>query len=491
MDPLHPTEEYYRNITRRQFFDVSARTMSAAMGAMGIAGLAGAAEKIAGTQPGVSLPSQPHFRPKAKRVIYMHMSGAPSQIDLFDYKPALRERFDQDLPESIRQGQRLTTMTSGQNRFPVAPSIFRFSRYPNNQDGAWVSELMPHTGSIAKELCFIKSMHTDAINHEPGITFFQTGSQQPGRASFGAWTSYGLGSGNANLPSFVVLITQGFGNMQALSARFWGSGFLPSEHQGVHLRSGSEPVLYLKDQPGIDRADRRRMLDALAELNEAHRVRTLDPEIDTRIAQYEMAYRMQMSVPELTDFSDEDPETLEMYGPEVHKPGSFAANCLLARRLSERGVRFVQLYMRGWDAHGNLPAEIRQQCAAVDQPQAALIRDLKRRGLLDDTLVLWAGEFGRTVYSQGQLTTETYGRDHHPRCFTVWLAGGGVKPGITYGATDEYSYNITQNPVSVHDLHATMLHLLGFDHTRLIYRHAGRDFRLTDVFGRVVHEILT
>jgi hypothetical protein len=349
---------------------------------------------------------------------------------------------------------------------------------------------MPHTGSIAKDLCFIKSMHTDAINHEPGITFFQTGSQQPGRASFGAWTSYGLGSGNANLPSFVVLITQGFGNMQALSARFWGSGFLPSEHQGVHLRSGGEPVLYLEDRPGIDRSDRRRMLDALGELNEAQRVRTLDPEIDARMAQYEMAYRMQMSVPELTDFSDEDPATLEMYGPEVTRPGTFAANCLLARRLSERGVRFVQLYMRGWDAHGNLPVEIRQQCGAVDQPQAALIKDLKQRGLLDDTLVLWAGEFGRTVYSQGELTTETYGRDHHPRCFTVWLAGGGVKPGITYGATDEYSYNITENPVSVHDLHATMLHLLGFDHTRLVHRHAGRDFRLTDVFGRVVHEIL-
>jgi hypothetical protein len=457
---------------------------------LGLAGLAGAAQRVASAQPEVALPGQPHFRPKAKRVIYMHMSGAPSQIDLFDHKPTLRDRFDQDLPASIRQGQRLTTMTSGQNRFPVAPSIFRFSRYPNNQDGAWVSELMPHTGSIASELCFIKSMHTDAINHEPGITFFQTGSQQPGRASFGAWTSYGLGSGNANLPSFVVLITQGFGNMQALSARFWGSGFLPGEHQGVHLRSGGSPVLYLKDPPGIDRADRRRMLDALGELNEAHRVRTRDPEIDTRMAQYEMAYRMQMSVPELTDFSDEDPETLEMYGPEVHKPGSFAANCLLARRLSERGVRFVQLYMRGWDAHGNLPAEIRQQCNAVDQPQAALIRDLKRRGLLDDTLVLWAGEFGRTVYSQGRLTTETYGRDHHPRCFTVWLAGGGVKPGITYGATDEYSYNITENPVSVHDLHATMLHLLGFDHTRLLHRYAGRDFRLTDVFGRVVHEIL-
>jgi hypothetical protein len=488
--PLHPTEEFYRNITRRQFFDVSARTVSAAMGAMGIAGLAGAAEKLTASQPGVELPRQPHFRPKAKRVIYMHMSGAPSQIDLFDHKPALRERFDQDLPDSIRRGQRLTTMTSGQTRFPVAPSIFRFSRYPNNEDGAWVSELMPHTGSIAKDLCFIKSMHTDAINHEPGITFFQTGSQQPGRASFGAWTSYGLGSGNANLPSFVVLITQGFGNMQALSARFWGSGFLPSEHQGVHLRSGGEPVLYLEDRPGIDRSDRRRMLDALGELNEAQRVRTLDPEIDARMAQYEMAYRMQMSVPELTDFSDEDPATLEMYGPEVTRPGTFAANCLLARRLSERGVRFVQLYMRGWDAHGNLPVEIRQQCGAVDQPQAALIKDLKQRGLLDDTLVLWAGEFGRTVYSQGELTTETYGRDHHPRCFTVWLAGGGVKPGISYGATDEYSYNITENPVSVHDLHATMLHLLGFDHTRLVHRHAGRDFRLTDVFGRVVHEIL-
>ncbi|MEM9084213.1 MAG: DUF1501 domain-containing protein, partial [Planctomycetota bacterium] len=327
-------------------------------------------------------------------------------------------------------------------------------------------------------------------NHEPGITFFQTGGQQAGRPSFGAWTSYGLGSSNANLPAFVVLITQGFGNMQALSARFWGSGFLPGEHQGVHLRSGEDPVLFLKDQPGISRRDRRRMLDALGELNERHRIETLNPEIEARMAQYEMAYRMQMSVPELTDFSDEDEETLDLYGPEVRKPGTFAANCLLARRLSERGVRFVQMYMRGWDAHGDLPFEIRQQCQAVDQPQAALIKDLKRRGLLDDTLILWAGEFGRTVYSQGQLTTTRYGRDHHPKCFTVWLAGGGIKPGISYGATDEYSYNITENPVSVHDLHATMLHLLGFDHTRLLYRHAGRDFRLTDVFGRVVHDIL-
>jgi hypothetical protein len=333
-------------------------------------------------------------------------------------------------------------------------------------------------------------MHTEAINHEPGITFFQTGHQQPGRPSFGAWTSYGLGSANANLPTFAVLITQGIGNMQALAARFWGSGFLPSEHQGCRLRSGSDPVLFLENPAGVSRADRRRMLDLVGELNERESQRTLDPEIQARIAQSEMAYRMQMSVPELTDFGDEDEETLAMYGPEVTTPGSFAANCLLARRLSERGVRFVQLFMRGWDQHGNLPNEIRAQSLAVDQPQAALIKDLRRRGLLDETLVMWSGEFGRTCYSQGTLTETDYGRDHHPRCFTTWLAGGGIAPGISYGRTDDYSYNIVENPVSVHDLHATLLHQLGFDHEQLAYRHQGRDYRLTDVSGRVLREIL-
>jgi len=431
-----------------------------------------------------------HLRPRAKRVIYMHMEGAPSQIDLFDYKPGLRHRYNQDLPDSIRQGQRLTGMTSEQKRFPVAPSIFRFSRYANNMDGIWLSELIPHTASMAKDICFIHSMHTEAINHEPGITFFQTGNQQPGRPSFGSWVSYGLGSSNSNLPSFVVLITQGFGNMQALSARFWGSGFLPSEHQGCKLRSAGDPVLYLKDPSGVDRADRRRMLDLVGDLNQQEMQRSLDPEVRTRIAQYEMAYRMQMSVPDLTDFSDEDEGTLNMYGPEVKKPGTFAANCLLARRLSERGVRFIQLYMRGWDAHNNLPEEIRKQCAAVDQPQAALLKDLKRRGLLDDTLVIWAGEFGRTVYSQGTLTESNYGRDHHPRCFSLWLAGGGIKPGIAIGKTDDYSYNILENPVDVHDLHATLLHLLGLNHQRLTYRHEGRDYRLTDVFGKLRPEIM-
>jgi hypothetical protein len=483
---MHPLEEHYLSLTRRRFFGTAARTMGAGLGTLALSSLLG---KRAFAEPS-PIALGPHFTPKAKRVIYLHMEGAPSQIDLWDYKPGLRHRYDQDLPDSIRQGQRLTTMSSGQARFPVAPSIFKFSRYANNQDGIWISELMPHTASVANELCFVHSMRTDAINHEPGITFFQTGNQQPGRPAFGAWTSYGLGSANANLPTFVVLITQGFGNMQALSARFWGSGFLPSEHQGCKLRSGGDPVLYLKDPEGVARSDRRHMLDLLGALNEREAERTLDPEVNARIAQHEMAYRMQMSVPDLVDFSGEDQETLDMYGPEVKKPGSFAANCLLARRLAERDVRFIQLYMRGWDAHNNLPSEIRQQANAVDQAQAALLKDLRRRGLLDETLVLWSGEFGRTVYSQGTLTNDNYGRDHHPRCFTLWMAGGGIAPGVSYGKTDDYSYNIVENPVEVHDLHATLLHLLGFDHEKLVYRYQGRDFRLTDVFGRVVPELL-
>ncbi len=487
---MDPIRERQLALTRRRFFGLGAASVGAGLGAMALGSLGGLSSSARAASSNTGLPIGPHFAPKAKRVIYLHMEGAPSQIDLWDYKPELRRRFNQDLPDSIRQGQRLTTMTSGQARFPVAPSMFKFSRYENRQDGVWLSELIPHTASLARELCFVHSMHTEAINHEPGITFFQTGTQQPGRPSFGSWMSYGLGSANANLPTFVVMITQGLGNMQALSARFWGSGFLPSEHQGCKLRSSGDPVLYLKDPPGVERADRRRMLDLVAQLNEREFDSTLDPEIRTRIAQHEMAFRMQMSAPELTDFSDESAETLALYGPEVSKPGSFAANCLLARRLAERGVRFIQLYMRGWDAHGNLPKEIRAQCGAVDQPQAALLKDLKRRGLLDDTLVLWAGEFGRTVYSQGELTNTNYGRDHHPRCFTVWMAGGGVNPGVSYGRTDEYSYNIVENPVSVHDLHATLLHLLGFDHERLTYFAQGRDFRLTDVEGRVVRELL-
>ena len=487
-----PLEQYLLNLTRRRFFGSVGQTLVGGLGAAALGSMLRATPTHASTRPGPGDPTigAPHFAPRAKHVIYMHMEGAPSHLDLYDYKPGLAQHFNEDLPDSIRQGQRFTTMTSGQARFPIAPSIFRFDRYPNAQDGVWLSELLPHTGSVAGELCFIHSMHTDAINHEPGITFLQTGTQQPGRPSFGSWASYGLGSESANLPSFVVMISQGFGNMQALSARFWGSGFLPSEHQGCKLRSAGDPVLYLKDPAGVTRADRRRMLDLAAAINEQEFADSLDPEINARIAQYEMAYRMQMSVPELTDFSGEDPDTLDMYGPEVHTPGSFAANCLLARRLVERGVRFIQLYMRGWDQHGNLPGELRTQCNAVDRAQAALVKDLKRRGMLDETLLLWAGEFGRTVYSQGELSAQNYGRDHHPRCFSVWLAGGGVKPGITLGKTDDYGYNIVDNPVAVHDLHATMLHLLGIDHKKLIYRHQGRDYRLTDVAGELVTPII-
>ncbi len=475
---MHPTGPHHLHLTRRRFFG-QATSLCGAMGSLGLL-------RTLGDGPAAA----PHFAPKARRVIYLHMEGAPSQLDLFDYKPQLRARYDEDLPDSIRQGQRLTGMTSGQKRFPVAPSLFRFSRYKNRQDGVWISELMPHLGKVAHELCFVHSMHTEAINHEPGITFFQTGNQQPGRPSFGSWLSYGLGSMNRNLPDFVVMISQGFGNMQALSARFWGSGFLPSEHQGCKLRSAGDPVLFLRDPDGVAREDRRTMLDLVGELNAREAERSLDPEVTARIAQAEMAYRMQASVPELVDITGEDQRTLDLYGPNVTNPASFAASCLQARRLAERGVRFIQLYMRGWDAHGNLPNEIRRQCAAVDQPIAGLITDLRRRGMLDDTLILWAGEFGRTCYSQGTLTPTNYGRDHHPRCFTVWMAGGGVNAGTTHGRTDDYSYNIVENPVSVHDLHATMLHLLGLDHEKLVYRHMGRDFRLTDVFGKVVKELI-
>jgi hypothetical protein len=432
----------------------------------------------------------PNFVPRAKRVIYLFQSGAPSQMDLFDYKPKLDDRRATELPDSIRMGQRLTGMTSKQASFPVAPSIFSFER--RGQCGAWVSDLMPHVAGIVDDLCFVKSMHTEAINHDPAITFFQTGAQLAGRPSIGAWLSYGLGSENQDLPSFVAMVSQGTGNPsdQPLYDRLWGSGFLPTRYQGVKFRAIGDPVLYLSNPAGLDAGTRRRMLDDLSKLNQIQFEAFGDPEIATRIAQYEMAYRMQTSVPELIDVSDEPEHIVDMYGPDSRKPGTFSANCLLARRLAERGVRFIQLFHRGWDQHANLPKQIRGQCSDTDQASAALVLDLKQRGLLDDTLVVWGGEFGRTVYCQGKLTADDYGRDHHPRCFTVWLAGGGVQSGLSYGETDEFSYNIVRDPVHVHDLHATILHCLGIDHTRLTYKFQGRQHRLTDVSGTVVSQIL-
>ncbi|NBS53031.1 MAG: DUF1501 domain-containing protein, partial [Spartobacteria bacterium] len=466
----HPVEDHFLNVTRRQFFG----KMAQGIGTMALGSMLG--NNLFAGVPGPferGFLGSPHFAPKAKRVIYLFQHGGPSQMDLFDYKPGLADQFDKELPKSVRGDQRITGMTSGQSRLPVAPSIFQFKKYENNQDGLWVSELYPHTASVAKDLCVVHSVFTEQINHEPGVSFFQTGHQLPGRPSFGAWMSYGLGSMNENLPSFVVMISQGRGTSQFVSSRLWGSGFLPSEHQGINLRSGSDPVLFLKDPDGIDRTDRRRMLDQLLRQNNEEAHQSMDPEVIARIAQYEMAYRMQTAVPELTDFSNESQETLDMYGPNVKTPGSYAYNCLMARRLAERDVRFVQLYHRGWDQHFNLPKELRMQCEDTDQPQAALVKDLKRLGMLDDTLVIWGGEFGRTTYSQGVLTKENHGRDHHPRCFTMWFAGGGTKPGITYGKTDDYCYNIIDKPMHVHDLHATLLHLMGIDHERLTYRYQG------------------
>ena len=465
-------------VTRRHFFS---RTSTG----VGIAALAGLLQDD--LRADGALPGLPHFPPKAKRVIYLFQSGAPSQMELFDHKPKLKDLRATELPESIRQGQRLTGMTATQTSFPVAPSLFQFAQY--GKSGAWVSELMPHTAKIVDELCFIKSMNTDAINHDPAITFFQTGFQLAGRPSMGAWLSYGLGSENKDLPAFVVMVSTGISD-QPLYDRLWGSGFLPTRYQGVKLRSGADPVLYLSNPEGIDDGARRRFVEDLGKVNQLSLEEFGDPEIATRIAQYEMAYRMQSSVPDLTDLSKEPDRVFELYGPDARKPGTFAANCLLARRLAERGVRFIQLYHRGWDQHVKLPKNIALQCHDTDQPSAALILDLKERGLLDDTLVVWGGEFGRTVYSQGKLTADDYGRDHHPRCFTIWMAGGGVKPGITYGETDDYCYNIAQDPVHVHDLHATILHCLGIDHTKLTFKFQGRHFRLTDVHGNVVNKLL-
>lgn len=429
----------------------------------------------------------PHFAPKAKRVIFLFQSGAPSQLDLFDYKPLLNARHGEDLPVSVRQGQRLTSMSASQSRWPLAGSQFKFSRH--GESGAWISELLPYTGRIVDDLCFVKSLNTEAINHDPAITFMQTGSQISGRPSIGAWLSYGLGAINRNLPAFVVMISRDQGG-QPVYSRLWGSGFLAAEHQGMRFRSSGDPILYLNNPPGVTRDGRRLLLDRLQNLHQLAFAESEDPSVSARIAQHEMAFRMQASVPEVSDLSDETEATFEAYGPDSRKPGSYAANCILARRLVERGVRCVQLFHRGWDHHSNLPTAIRSKCKQTDQPSAALVTDLKRRGLLDDTLVIWGGEFGRTSYSQGKLTANNYGRDHHPRCFTMWLAGGGIRSGISFGKTDDFGYNIAADGVHVYDLQATLLHLFGIDHERLTYRHQGRRFRLTDVHGHVAHDIL-
>jgi len=493
MDPLFHHELLQ---TRRQFFgNTGLRLGGIALGLMGArSGLFGATSAnppapITKVHP--ALAGFPNFAPKAKRLIYLHMNGAPSQLDLFDYKPRLVEQFDKDLPDSIRNGQRITTMTSGQTRFPVAPSMFKFAQH--GKCGTWVSELLPKTAEIVDEIALIKSVNTSAINHDPACTFVMTGSEIPGKASLGSWLSYGLGSESNDLPAFVVLTPNwsSKANAQALFTRMWSSGFLATRYTGVALRAVGDPVLYIDNPAGVNLNDRRTMLDALNQLNELNYQRFSDPETQTRIAQYEMAFRMQSSVPDLTNLETEDAATLELYGSDVKKPGSFAASALLARRLAERGVRVVQILHRGWDQHGNLPSEIRAQCGDVDQATAALIKDLKQRGMLDDTLVVWGGEFGRTVYSQGKLTKDNYGRDHHPRNFCMWMAGGGVKPGIVYGETDDFSYNVVENPVHLNDLNATILQCMGIDHLRFTYKFQGLDQRLTGVEpAKVVKDIL-
>lgn len=473
------------NVNRRQFLGkLSLGIGSVALGSLLVPDLFSGKDDLAGALP-LGLP---HFAPKAKRVIYLFQNGAPSQLESFDFKPKLREMHGEDLPESVRQGQRLTGMTSGQEKFPLVGSKFDFKQYGNS--GAWVSELFPHTAGIADDICFIKTMHTEAINHDPALTFMQTGAQQGNRPSMGAWMSYGLGSENKNLPSYCVLLSRGPGNGQGVYSKLWTNGFLDSVHQGVQFSNSEDPVLYLGNPAGRDKVSRRRMLDKLSELNHQNYQEFGDPEISAKVKQYEMAYRMQTAVPELTDLSQEPEHIVRMYGPDCLMPGSYAANCLLARKLSEAGVRFVQLYHQGWDQHGNLVGEMAQQAKQVDRPTAALITDLKQRGLLDETLVIWGGEFGRTNYCQGKLGSDNYGRDHHPRCYTIWMAGGGIKAGTTYGQTDEFGYNIVENPVHVNDFHATILHLMGLDHEKLTYKHLGRRYRLTDVAGKVVKGVM-
>ncbi len=484
---MHPIEQYIRQANRRQFFN----SVGLNFGGVALAGLTGSTASAESSRIYPPQPGLPHFPPKAKRLIYLHMNGAPSQLDLFDYKPGLKEYFDKDLPDSVRNGQRITTMTSGQSRLAVAPSMFDFK--PCGQSGIMMSSLVPHMHEIADDIAMIKTVHTDAINHDPACTFVMTGSEVPGKPSLGSWLSYGLGSESNDLPAFVVF-TPSFpkeSQAQALFTRMWSSGFLPTTFDGVALRGSGDPVLYIQNPPGVRGSDRRQMLDALNRLNGETYERFGDPETRTRIAQYEMAFRMQTSVPELTDLSTETKETLEMYGPDVEKMGTFASSAILARRLIERGVRVVQLLHRGWDQHNNLPKLIKGQVEDVDQPTAALIKDLKQRGLLEDTLVVFGGEFGRTVYSQGKLAADNYGRDHHPRNFCMWLAGGGIKPGITYGETDDFSYNVAENPVHLNDLNATILHCMGIDDRRLSFRSQGLDQRLTGVEPpRVVKEIL-
>ncbi len=488
MDPLH---QHFLNQNRRHFL----QKLGLGIGGLALGNLLDPFGNSSGSSAASLLQSGPvplpHFAPKAKRVIYLFQSGGPSQLDLFDYKPLLNKMRGQDLPDSIRKGQRLTGMTSGQESFPLTGSIYDFKQHGESR--AWVSELMPYTAKIVDELCFVKSMYTEAINHDPAITFFQTGSQQSGRPSFGSWMSYGLGSLNDNLPAFIVMLSRGSGrpNGQPLYSRLWGNGFLSSLHQGVQFRAGKDPVLYLKNPDGVSRKERREMLDYLAAMNEEQEKIFGDPEVANRIAQYEMAYRMQTSVTDVMNIEEEPDHVFQMYGPDALTPGTFAANCILARRLAERDVRFIQLYHMGWDQHDNLPTQIAKQAKDVDQASAALIMDLKQRGLLEDTLVVWGGEFGRTNYSQGTLTDVNYGRDHHPRSFTMFMAGGGIKPGMTYGETDEFGYNIIKDPMHVHDLQATLLHQLGVDHTKLTYKYQGRRFRLTDVSGNVMHSILS
>jgi uncharacterized protein (DUF1501 family) len=486
-----PYDEYQSLLTRRHFFGRTATGIGTAALASLLNERMFAADADLSLKTHGVLPAL-HFAPKAKHVIYLFMSGGPSHIDLFDYKAKLREYHGKELPATVRMGQRVTGMTANQKSFPCVAPMFKFARH--GQSGAWISELLPYTAGIVDDIAIVKSLNTEAINHDPAITYIQTGHQQPGRPSLGAWLSYGLGSESQNLPAFIVMISQGSGNKvdQPLFSRLWGSGFLPTQHQGVRFRSGSDPVLYLSNPPGVDAAARRRMLDGVSQLNQLAAKAFGDPEINTRIAQYEMAYRMQSSVPELTDLSGEPKKIRDLYGLDrKHDDGGFARNCLLARRMVERGVRFVQLMHRGWDQHNDLPKQIRGQCLDVDQPCAALIKDLKQRGLLDSTLVVWGGEFGRTVYSQGQLTKDNHGRDHHGRCFTMWLAGGGIRPGLSYGETDDYCYNIVRDLVHIHDFNATILHQLGIDHKKLTFRFQGRDFRLTDVHGNVVKQLLS
>lgn len=487
---MHPIRELQTHLNRRQLLANTARPLGgAALASLLGQPLTHTANAATAPAPQTGLPGLPHFAPRAKRVIYLFMCGGPSHIDTFDFHPRMRDLHGIELPSEIRGDQRITGMTSGQKSFPVVAPMFQFQRH--GEHGTWVSEILPHMSKMVDEITVIKSIHTEAINHDPAITFINTGVQQPGKASMGSWVSYGLGSPNENLPSYIVMISRGPGQKQALYSRLWGSGFLPSKHQGVALRSANDPVLYLQNPSGIDRDMRRRMLDRIAAINQTHYESFGDPETLTRIAQYEMAFRMQSSVPTLMDLSDESSSTMELYGPDAAKPGTFARNCIIARRLAERGVPFIQLYHRGWDQHGSLPKLLRGQCQTIDQPAAGLLQDLKRRGMLDDTLVIWGGEFGRTIYSQGKLTKDNHGRDHHGRAFTIWMAGAGIKRGFEYGKTDDFSYNIVQDPVHIRDMNATILHQLGIDHNRLTFKYQGLEQRLTGVEpSRVVTEVL-